>query len=248
MKWLKPKGTTPETPKGERPLWFTRSLLTSALRAGGCVVCAALAVSERRFLHSFLYEGMMSAMVRQKFLDGGGFCLRHFWMAKEIEDECWPTGGIGMAILCEDLVRQVQVQMSQREASDSRKRSREPRSPRLGRDCMFCVDLRQKEESLIEALEEISEEPSFARRFTADRFCARHGELAGERWHRVTRRNWASELVQCHLAELAGDLREFIRKHDYQHRHEQPGREHDVVLRAIAFLIGPKPTIQREKS
>ena len=59
--------------------------------------------AERKGIHSFLHEGMMFPSVREKFLDGGGFCLHHFWMAKAIEEYAWQTGGFGIAILCSDL-------------------------------------------------------------------------------------------------------------------------------------------------
>jgi hypothetical protein len=40
-------------------------------------------------------------------------------------------------------------------------------------------------------------------------------------------------------------LGEFIRKRDYQHRNELPGREQDSVLRAMQFFVGPNPCRSR---
>jgi hypothetical protein len=79
-------------------LWFTRGNLSKAFALGGCVICHAVHAGERKGIHSFLREGMMFPHVRQKFLDGGAFCLRHFCMAKEIEDMSWQTGGFGLAL------------------------------------------------------------------------------------------------------------------------------------------------------
>ena len=93
-----------------RGLWFTRSTLSKVFAPGGCALCAVVHASERKGIHSFLYESMMSASVRQKFLDGGGFCSRHFWMAKEIEEETWLRGSIAVAILCEDLNRLLEIE------------------------------------------------------------------------------------------------------------------------------------------
>jgi hypothetical protein len=107
MKWGKSQPEFGAEKESAHRLWFTHDLLERAMRGGGCIICGALRMSERKSIHSFLYEGMMSPLVRRRFLDGEGFCARHFAIAREIEDECWPEGGIGVAILCQDLVRQV---------------------------------------------------------------------------------------------------------------------------------------------
>ncbi len=86
-----------------QPGWFASSGLKEALAKGGCPVCQAVKTSVRRYLFSFLYEGMMSGAARGEFLRGGGFCSRHFWEAKGIEEECWAEG-FGVAILCENLL------------------------------------------------------------------------------------------------------------------------------------------------
>ena len=96
--------TDPLAESDSRPYWLTESSLEESLRPGECLVCSNLAHSERHSIHSFLWEGMMSSHARSAFLEGGGFCARHFWIAKRVEDECWPAGGIGLAILCENLI------------------------------------------------------------------------------------------------------------------------------------------------
>jgi len=64
----------------------------------------------------------------------------------------------------------------------------------------------------------------------------------------VPQRNQLSSRLKSQISELAVDLREFIRKRDYQYRHEPPGREHDSLLRAMYFLVGPNPCrTQKEK-
>jgi hypothetical protein len=40
-------------------LWFTRDTLSQAFTLGGCAVCSAVHVAERKAIHSFLHEGMM---------------------------------------------------------------------------------------------------------------------------------------------------------------------------------------------
>jgi hypothetical protein len=250
MKWLKTRSEIATENKPAHALWFTRSLLQRALRVGGCVICAALRISERRSIHSFLYEGMMSPMVRRQFLDGGGFCLRHFWLAKEIEDECWPAGGVGMAMLCEDLVRETASHIQHLDANNSpapRPRQSNTNVVLPDYNCVFCAELREKQDGLIKALEQVAGEEEFATRLTPDRLCAFHMQVAIAGWQDSHKRSWIARLAEQQLSVLAEDLREFIRKHDHQHRQEASGHEHDVVVRAIAFLAGGNPGPEKSK-
>jgi hypothetical protein len=241
-----------EKPPESPALWFTRKTLEKAFALGGCAICIAVHAAERKGIHSFLYEGMMFPGVRQKFLEGGGFCLRHFLMAKEIEDESWATGGIGMAILCEDLTRLAETGLTQvatveRNSKSSLLKRREARPFRPGHDCIFCQDNRDKERFLAEVLEELIEEQDFRKPLAEHGLCIRHGQLAVELWKNPEK--WQKLFVQlkARTSEPAADLREFIRKHDYQCRNEPVGREHDSVPRAIRCFVGPNPCRPRAK-
>lgn len=228
-------------------LWFTRDTLSKAFALGGCAICHVVHANERKEIHSFLYEGMMSPHVRQKFLDGGGFCLRHFWMAKEIEDISWQTGGFGLAILCEELTRLANSGLDDLDASLSNswttllKRPREIRVFLPGHDCIFCQGNREEEHFLTEVLEEFVEEEELQKSLAEHGLCIRHGQLAVETWKLSPQRNQLSSRLKAQISELAADLREFIRKRDYQHRNETPGREWDSVARAMQFFVGPNP-------
>lgn len=241
-----------EKPPESPALWFTRGTLEKAFALGGCAICTAVHAAERKGIHSFLYEGMMFPGVRQKFLEGGGFCLRHFWMAKEIEDESWATGGFGIAILCEDLTRLADAGLTDTAAFEPNSRSallkRREANPFLpGHDCMFCQDNRDKERFLAEVLEELIEEQKFRTPLADHGLCVRHGQLAVELWKDPEKRQNLFAQLKARTSELAADLREFIRKRDYQYRHEPPGREHDSVHRAIRSFVGPNPCRPRTK-
>jgi Family of unknown function (DUF6062) len=231
----------------QRPLWFTRSILRKAFGLRGCAICGAVRASERKGIHSFLYEGMMSPLVRGDFLDSGGFCLRHFWMAKEIEDETWPGGGIGVAILCEDLMRLAERGMERVSAAGCNshkglfRRGEDARAFAPGYGCMFCRDSGEKELFLAEVLEELVEEKEFAEPLARNGLCARHGQMALQLWKDEAKRQDLSRRLRAQVSRLAGDLREFIRKHDYQYRQEPAGPEQDSVVRAIHLLVGEEP-------
>jgi hypothetical protein len=246
------KKSQERTQEGGPALWFTRDTLSKAFALGGCAICNAVRGAERKGIHSFLYEGMMFPVVRQKFLDGGGFCFRHFWMAKEIEDESWATGGFGMAILCEDLLRLADEGIADVAATERNSRSallkrREVRPFVPGHDCMFCQDNRDKERFLAEVLEELIDEHEFANALAHHGLCIRHGQLALAIWKDQGKREKLFGQLKARTSELAADLREFIRKHDYQYRDEPAGREHDSVLRAIRSFVGPNPCRARAK-
>jgi hypothetical protein len=186
---------------------------------------------------------MMSPIVRGNFLSSGGFCLRHFWMAQAIEEESWLTGGIAMAILCEDLVRLVSAGLDNVAAAEPNSHAswfhhRKIRAFVPGHDCMFCTDNLNKEVFLAEVLEELVDEQEFATPLARNGLCARHGQLALQLWKDQAKRDDLFNRLKTQATELAADLREFIRKHDYQHRDEPRGHEQDSALRAIQFLVG----------
>jgi Family of unknown function (DUF6062) len=167
-------------------------------------------------------------------------------MAKDIEGETWATGGIGMAILCEDLVRLADAGLA--DASTVEPNSRptllrrsEARTFVPGHDCIFCQDHQKKEKFLAEVLEELVEEQEFRKPLVRNGVCIRHGQLVLQIWKDQGKRVEFFEQLKSRVSELSADLREFIRKHDYQYRDERRGQEQDSVLRAIRFFVGPNP-------
>ncbi len=144
--------------------WLSRDQLERCLQENGCLVCRALARFERKDIHSFLYEGMMFPAVRRQFIAPGGFCHRHFWTAMKIEDECWPAGGFGMAMLCEDLLRLASDALTRSANPDTRISGTNRKGEELfrpGGSCVFCKDSAETEMVFMDLLEELVGEPSF---------------------------------------------------------------------------------------
>jgi Family of unknown function (DUF6062) len=228
----------------DRSHWFTEMSLADSLRAGECLVCSNLLHSERRAIHSFLWEGMMSSHVREEFLKGGGFCSRHFWLAKRIEEECWPAGGIGVAILCENLIARAVAELP-REANSCRpeplnpfRRKREIHVAPAGSGCMVCRDLIEREESLLATLEHLSSKPIWSEKLEQSPLCVHHVLRALDIWKGFDEKRQSCGALETRLRELQADLNEFIRKHDWDRREEPLGRERDAVERAIQALSG----------
>jgi hypothetical protein len=227
-----------------RPYWFTEMSLADSIRLGECLVCSNLIHSERRNIYSFLWEGMMSAQVRRDFLQGGGFCARHFGIAKHIEDDCWPAGGIGIAILCENLVTRAiaelppEADLIRAEPMNPFHRKRDIHVPPAGSGCMFCRDWMKREESLIDTLEYLKNKPTWSEKLERSPLCVHHALLALCIWREPEDKLQVRSAIEARLRELQGDLNEFIRKHDWHHRDEALGQEKDAVERAMQLLTG----------
>jgi len=232
-----------------RPGWFARTALERALAKGGCLLCQALRASARRDLFSFLYEGMMSGDVRQKFLQGGGFCRLHFWQAKAIEDECWPEG-FGVSILCDNLVslslRNLEAWQAPRRASrvGLRRFGHQERNGGAilnpGAGCIACATLRDREEHYLGSLQQLLEEADFSQRYCRSQgLCLPHLEIALRSWESSVALERINKTAQSVMRQLLHDLQEFQRKHDYRYKDEPRGSEWTSPRRTIEFLVGP---------
>jgi len=186
----------------------------------------------------------MSPEPRAIFLRSGGFCLRHFWIAKRIEEECWPAGGIGVAILCENLLDEFsspallagQNRRYSRRPPFSQQKEREPRLP--GFACTFCRDNQEREYALLEELNGLVTEDEWSKLLSVAPLCLRHAWLALRLWQGDEARAWIEKYFRTRRDQLAADVKEYIRKRDWQYRDEPPGSEQAAVPHAIEFLVG----------
>jgi Family of unknown function (DUF6062) len=236
--------TSSKAESESRSYWVAEMSLAKSLRLGDCLVCSNLIHSERHAIFSFLWEGMMSPDSRGEFLNGEGFCARHFWIAKRIEDDSWRGGGIGVAILCENLVGRVVAELpggadlGGRETTNRLSRRRKVVAPPPSAECMFCRDRMEREIWLIESLEYLKNRPAWSERLERSPLCVRHAMLAFGIWGEPEDKLQLRASLEAGLRQLQADLNEFIRKHDWNHRDEPMVRERDAVPRAIQVLTG----------
>jgi len=224
-----------EVDVGGTQRWHTRDVLQRSLKVRGCVACAAVNWFEWKSIHSFLYEGMMFPDVRDRFLRSGGFCLRHFTIAAQIEIESWRAGGVGMAILCQDLING-ERKLLRRENTVNNKKAEIEGLP--GANCMFCCEKADKERILLEVLEEVRDEEPFRRAIEGQALCIRHARIALSLWSNFAARQWLVVQVEKKIEAADGDLGEFIRKHDYRYRDEDSARDRTVIDKARELILG----------
>jgi hypothetical protein len=215
--------------------------LEKAFKAGGCVLCQVLRHKEQRSLFSFLYEGMMTPGACQEFLDGGGFCARHFRLAVLVS-RSEHLGLLGMAMLCSRLVPAAE-EVAEHAAKRHKRpiglaRSKQDYGVWPGHACIFCRELRGTEEQLVRALEDLMDAEEFSLPLSQHGLCLRHTQLVLKGWKDEAKREWVLDVIRRYAAELTGDLKEFLRKHDYRYRHEPYGREKEIVKRCLEFLMG----------
>jgi hypothetical protein len=224
----------------QKSLPITCAALENALRMGGCPACQTLHQLEQRALFSFLYEGMMSGPARQEFLGSGGFCPRHFGLAQQVKRRLEGIGDFELAGLCRQLVPLAQKDLEAESAGRRRLGlRRRPAASRIpGRDCIFCRDMQRREQEIIDVLEGLIADERFAAGITSNGLCFPHARMAISAWRHTLSRQWLVAAMRQFTAELEADLKQFIRKHDVQQRHEPLEREADIVPRSVAFLVG----------
>lgn len=236
-----------ETPGPADSLLITA--LQTALRLKGCPICRAAGAAERQSIWSFLREGMMSPEIRNKFLDQGGFCPRHFWMARDIEEESWPAGGFALATLCEQLLIRAERRMvdaerdlnSRQKAQLFRRKEKSPRSFQTY-TCLFCRENEERDLMYADALEGMLEDDDCRLSFSENPLCVRHSLLCLNSWKLDRHVKWLHTSLREYVAELKDGAHEFISKHDYRRSKEPPGREAGIVKRARDFLLGIQGT------
>jgi len=226
-------------------LQYALSVFRHGLERGGCLVCRALADAESRSLHSFLYEGMTTAHVLVRFLAGGGFCAQHFRRAMRLGVNRWSVGCVELAILCRQVLPRASGEAQEIRAGRRRGRLFPPAGPGRkqaamfpGRNCIFCLEGKEREDQFVRLLEWVAEREEFSRAISAGGTCLPHGTMALAAWSSHARVEKLWEILQARSAQLAGEINAFLEKYDERHRKEAFGAEIDAVEHAADFLAG----------
>ena len=217
--------------------------LLQALERPGCAVCNAADRAARRYLDALLWEFVNDPGVRDRLRSSLGFCGAHTALAVEVAAE--QAGGLGMAILYEDFLRHARVAAERAArllaAAPSRRR-REAALNGLRPDvgCPACEAAARAARNGARLLSLAGEESRLGRaaRQEGRGVCIPHLALGLEEAGGPEEAERLMEVFRRGVDEVAGDLLEHIRKHDYRHADEPPGREADVWRRAPWWVVG----------
>lgn len=233
------------------------TILQHAMRQPGCPLCRLQQEAEARYLENLLWENVNDPATRAQWAAGLGFCKRHAWQLQRLEARRYGDG-LGNAILYEDLLQRVipVLEALARDPPSSRRRLRLARAlhlPRTGDPpeipglqgrtrCRVCrlgeETARAYAEWLVEGLGDAELRACYA---ASDGLCLPHLRMAlsHARAHAPQAMvDLASDAVG-RLRRLLADLREYIRKHDWNHRHEPMSpAERRSWIRTVAFFVG----------
>lgn len=212
------------------------AVLEALATARGCPLCSLERTTLQRHIDSLLYEKVNDPLVRRQWAASRGYCHRHANMLAERD------GAFGMAILYHGLVEAF------REALDSsvfrRVPSRRAKAWNVWEthaDCPACRVQAESRARRIEVLLAGLDNPEMREALEKSAgFCVPHF-LAVIRQSRS--REQMASIIEAHrgkYAELACDLAEFQRKHNYRHAHEKMGKEADSWNRAIRMIVGDR--------
>ena len=235
--------------------------LNHAMRQPGCPLCRLQREAEARYLENLLWENVNDPATREQWAAGLGFCSRHAWQLQRLEARRYGDG-LGNAILYEDLLQRILPVLE----TLARPPAEDPLSlyRRLGRflprfldrgralrgipglqgrqRCRVCrlgeETARAYAEWLIEGLAEADVRERYE---TSDGLCLPHLRMAlsGARDRAPQAVAWLASHAAQRLQRLLGNLQEYIRKHDWNHRHEPMSpEERRAWIRAVAFFAG----------
>jgi hypothetical protein len=186
-------------------------------------------------MDDFLYESVNDSGVRDKIRISSGFCNRHSWQLQKLGD------GFGQAIIYNDLMGTVLKQFQENNATPSikgltKKLNASQQSRVL---CMFCKQEKEVTGRYISMLWESFDETEFILEYKKSfGLCLAHVSSALNESKNIKLSQELIDIETVKLTNLAKELKEFMRKHDYRFSKEGFNEEKDSWIRAIEKLIG----------
>jgi len=206
-----------------------------ALKEQGCPVCYLVKKATHKFMDDFLYESVNDPGLRQEIKASQGFCNRHAWQLHKFGD------GFGQAIVYGDLINIILKKLEDINENTSLQEVLKKISPGRGtrKICMFCRQEKDAEERYISVFRESFDDPEFSVAYkNSFGLCLPHIVFALKKCRNKNLVKGLIEIDAPKLSGLIGELKEFLRKHDYRFSNEKFGKEGDSWIRAIEKFIG----------
>ncbi|MDI6711550.1 MAG: DUF6062 family protein [Thermoanaerobacterales bacterium] len=222
--------------------------IMGAMKLPGCPVCTLLVSIEDRYLRSLLREGICDAYVRARLRRGRGLCHRHAWALQELEAREFGDG-MSNAILEEDiLLSLLEEDLEQSEGRPSRRRWLRRRAKeeaglpagalRPGEPCAVCAHLESFTHIYCKRTADRVNGSYRDAYVSSDGLCLPHFIRTLDLMPGASERAAVIAMQRRKIEGLVGELREYIRKHDYRFRNEPKGPEQDAWIRAVRLLVG----------
>ena len=231
---------------------FSHFEIITACAQPGCPLCRLSDLVVQRYLDAMVYECVNDPLTRELLTRSQGYCNEHAWRLTQA------SGGAALAValvyrsLLTDIGSALDgARYEQRRGlfqpdKGSRKRvaaGLPPRSlqPELG--CPACAQRDEMEalgvRSLVEALAR-RDAPMQAALAASAGLCLVHLRAALGACGSAAAFDFLRDDARQHLARLAAELAEYIRKNDYRFVGEAFGAEADSWQRAVAALVGTR--------
>jgi Family of unknown function (DUF6062) len=228
----------------------TAPSLDDALAQEACPVCALISRSTKDWVDVLLKEHVTDGVTRVELVYAWGFCRRHGQQA--CEADVAPRGGIGVAVIYEELTeRVVHILKAQRvdkvEPRKQVKRLAAPAGQRIAEldpeaPCPVCRVETEAEQRYAASLGERVRVAGFRERYAASHgVCLPHLRAALEQCQDVEAALFLATTARDKVRVLLHDVREYTRKHSWENRQEPKlPQEQDSARRAVAFEVGEK--------
>jgi hypothetical protein len=229
--------------QGEEPVKGVRQkslgfydVLDTFQNAKGCALCELEDRSVRRYLGGLLYESVNDVGVRGELVRSRGYCHRHAHVLVEFKE------GLATAILHQDQVKLFLGFLKHEGSLPVKLRSRRgPDSWHHAGRCPACVIQAQSRQGYVRALLDWLNDADLRKAIEeSPGLCVPHLLLALRQAPDARTRKY---LVTVHIgkfSDLANDLAEYIRKHDYRLISQGFGKEKGSWLGSVNMMTGRK--------
>ena len=209
--------------------------LLDDLRHPGCPMCRAAARVGRQYLNSLMVSDINDPRVREQIGRSGGLCREHVLLA--VEEAAGRSDRLGMALLSELLLEIAANRL--RKAKVAALRPRFLRPSQRERLCPACTAEAVITDGYADILVDSPGVEVMSLFEREDRgLCLPHAVNALARARNPSEVTLFADAWSRPARRMRKQLKDLIRKHAYNHRHEAPGVEADSWRLAPSWVVG----------
>ena len=234
----------------EKP--FSHFDIIDACAQPGCPLCRLSDAVVQRYLDAIVYECINDPPTRELLSRSQGYCNEHAWrLTRASGGAALSTAFVYRSLLTDISAALEGVPYARRDSlarpdKDARKRvaaGQPPRSLAPELVCPACAQRDQMEALALRALVEAlgrRDAPMQAALAGSAGLCLVHLRGALAQSPNAAAFDFLRDDARQHLARLAAELSEYIRKNDYRFAGEPFGAEGDSWQRAVAAMVGTR--------